>query len=163
MNLRAWIGAVTIVAAACPGSGGPTNPGSNLEGTFSGTHVFSFTIPPEPFGITCQGTLVVNDVTAGSFTGTFTINPCAPLTTTPTVFPIQGTIVGQAVSFTFLGQDLFIDGIEQSLGCTVTRVDPSFAGSITSGRFQASFTATVTCEGRGTGEFSWVIDMLKAT
>ena len=121
--------------------------------------MFTFTGLP---AITCQGTLVINSGAAGAFSGTLVLNPCVPLTTTTITFVIQGTLTGQALSFTFLGQDLFIQSIEDASNCTATRVDQSFAGTFTSGRVQATFTASVTCQGQP-GEFSWVVDMLKAS
>lgn len=153
MILRASALVLLIFAASCGGGGtGPTT----FIGFF-GSHVISITVGPDSESTTCSGSVQLSSVT-GAFNGTLTINPCPPFLDAALSTPITGTVTGQTISFTFIGQSAFIDGIEQEFQCTATRVDPGFQGTLNNDRIQAAITADFTCQD-GSGDFSWSIDM----
>jgi hypothetical protein len=161
MQLRAWVGVLTILGVAC-GSSGPTSPGGTTEGTYSGTHRFTVTLStPPPLSIDCAGSLVIIDVANGTFNGTITINACAPIIQQTVTGTISGSIASGQIAFTSPQQDQLIDLI-QAEGCTVQRIDPNFAGTIQSGSIDAVLTATVLCEDQGTVELGWRVLMQQA-
>jgi hypothetical protein len=154
MILRSALFVFVTIALAC-GGGGTSGPSNVI--VFIGNHTIIITVGPDSQTETCPGS-VSSSTESGAFTGTLAINPCPPAFPTSVSLPVQGTISGNSISFTLVGQSAFIDAIEAEFGCTATRVDPGFQGTLVNDRIQAALTADFACQ-EGAGALSWSVDM----
>lgn len=148
-----------IIVSAC--TEGPTNPLDALEGSYFGTHAFTFdVVESEDFGLTCPGSLSIFDVDGESFFGNLEIERCPPVFGALYVMRVSGTFgVDDAITLTSAALNGFIEDIGEDLACPVTRADPVFTGTLADARLQARVTATLTCQDRPSREFEWLIQM----
>lgn len=161
-RIPALVAALAVVA--CNGDGGPTGTDAtpDVRGTYEATHTFTVILGGLESNAICTGTVQISRSSDGEIAGTVTIAPCEiPGATEPLALttPMSGTItmLGQ-ISFTLLGQEGIVSGFEEA-GCTVTRIDDAFAGSVQGTMLTATLTAEATCE-EGVGEFdiAWRIE-----
>jgi hypothetical protein len=162
MGTKPFLVTLAVVAAACGGSG-PSGPGGDVE-RYGGNHRFTFTIEGVPFEFVCTGSLVIIEVRGTTLTGTMTIDPssaqCASLAGTTS---ISGTLASNGtITFATPDQDELADSFEVSTGCSVSRIDEAFTGSLQNRQVDVSFTLTGQCP-EGQVDIVWRIVMVKAT
>ena len=136
---RAWLAAVSILAG-CGGSGGsgnggPTGPPADLRGTYAVEHTFNLVgagpITEEP----CAGTLVIENQSGSSFSGTMTVDAVGECVGFGGVIgTVSGSVAGSQITFTVSG----IQDPLAALGCAITGGAESFSGTVTTTRIEAS-------------------------
>lgn len=158
MRLRAFVLAA-VLAAAC--SSGPSGPSGGTAGRYSGIHSFTITAEGNPEIFNCGGRLVISNVTGSTVTGTLTLNACPPFLAQTGTTTLSGTFIDGQLTVTIPNLSLFTEFFADE-GCTVTRLDPGWTGTLQGGRIDVRFTASFTCPTTvGTNQFVWRIDMQK--
>jgi hypothetical protein len=162
------VAAALAALVACDGDGPSGPPGSSAEGTYRGTHTFSFIFGAQTISLTCNGSVVVIDVVGQAVQGTMTIDAtpppdCPDLANTG---PISGSLTSNGtLTFATPDQAEFGEQFEDEFpGCNVTRVDDAFIGTLRNGELRAEFTLAAVCQEEPTQvDFEWGIVMTKVT
>ncbi|HET6362055.1 MAG TPA: hypothetical protein VFH11_08355 [Gemmatimonadota bacterium] len=146
---RLFHAAAALALAACGGGGGGGDPigppAANIVGHYTVTH--SGTLSGLS-AISCPGEIDITNQTGNSFSGTISVN----VTTECEGLAGSGTINGTVTSGGAFEATITIpalNGLLESLNCTITGGDPAFTGSAGTAGISASRTIELSCEIEG--------------